>query len=140
MPCPSQQCNLSYFNKPCATSTVSNASLRCIGLSCVIEVCDFQLHSHSNMIRSGSTCWEGWYTTIKLAGHPWQVAVIYCLDVYSLVDRSATRVGGEIAGKQHAPTAGIREVWSTVSGDRDAFALPEGQYMKLMLLSRWRKY
>ena len=36
----------------------------------VTGVYDFQLHSYSNMIRSGLTCREGWYTTIKLAGHP----------------------------------------------------------------------
>ena len=42
-----------------------------IHLSRVTGVCEFQLHSHSNMIRSGLTCREGWYTTTKLAGHPW---------------------------------------------------------------------
>ena len=47
-----------------------------------------------------------------------------------LTDRSAARVGGEIAGKQHAPTAGIRDVRSTVIGDRDASALPEVQHME----------
>ena len=35
----------------------------------VTGVCDVQLHSHSNMIRSGLTCREGSYMTIKLAGH-----------------------------------------------------------------------
>ena len=57
-----------------------------------------------------------------------------------LTDRSAARVGGEIAGQQNAPTAGIRGVRSTVSGDWYDSALPEVQHMKRMLVSRWRKY
>ena len=66
------------------------------------------------------------------------VAVIYCLEVLfggrGLTDRSSARVGGEIAGKQHAPTAGISSEHS--ERDRDASALPEVQHMKWMLLSR----
>ena len=48
--------------------------------------------------------------------------------VGGLTDRSAARAGGEIAGKQHALTAGISEVRSTVSGDLDASALPKVQH------------
>ena len=50
-----------------------------------------------------------------------------------VTDRSVTRVDGEIVGKQHAPTAGIRGVQSTLSRDWDASALPAVQHVKRML-------
>ena len=102
-------------------------------LSRVTGVCDFQLHYHSNMIRSGFDVPGGQTGWPPVVGGSNILPGGLLFGGRGLTDRSAARVGGEIAGKQHAPTAGIREV---VSGDRDASALPEVQHMKLMLLSR----
>ena len=47
-------------------------SIHCFRYSLALLGCvTFSCTPHSNMIRSGLTCREGWYTTIKLAGDPW---------------------------------------------------------------------
>ena len=103
---------------------ISPALLGCVTFSCTLTVTLFDRAWRAGRAGTRPSNWlatRGWWQPggLSFGGR-------------GLTDPSAARVGGEIAGKQHAPTAGIREVRSTVSGDRDASALPKVQHMKLI--------